>query len=60
MFEHVWDWHCGKTNGNTPSNGQLMESVPELIEGLGNDSESIGLTAAYALSEFGANRWYPC
>ena len=30
-----------------------MESVPELIEGLGNDSESIGLSAAYALSEFG-------
>ncbi len=55
MFEHVWDWHCGKANGNTPSNGQLIESVPELIEGLGNDSESIGLTAAYALSEFGAS-----
>ena len=53
MFQHVWDWHCGKTEGDTPSNGQSMESVPELIEGLGNGSESKGLSAAYALSEFG-------
>ena len=52
MFQHVWDWHYGKTNGDMPSNGQSMESVPELIERLGNDSESIGLSAAYALSEF--------
>lgn len=53
MFQHVWNWHCGKTDGDTRSNGQSMESVPELIEGMGNDSESIGLSAAYALSEFG-------
>ena len=53
MFQHVWDWHYGKANGDIPSNGRSMESVPELIEGLGNDSESKGLSAAYALSEFG-------
>ena len=53
MFQHVWNWHYGKTNGDIPSNGRSMESVPELIEGLGNDSESRGLSAAYALSEFG-------
>ena len=53
MFQHVWDWHYGKTNGDTPSNGRSMGSVPELIEAMGNDSESIGLSAAYALSEFG-------
>ena len=53
MFQHVWDWHYGKTNGDMPSNGQSMESVPELIEVMGNGSESIGLSAAYALSEFG-------
>ena len=53
MFQHVWDWHYGNTNGNMPSNGRSMESVPELIEGMGSDSESIGLSAAYALSELG-------
>ena len=53
MFQHVWDWHYGTTNGDTPTNGQSVESVPKLIEGLGNDSESRGLNAAYALSEFG-------
>ena len=53
MFQHVWDWHYGKTNGDTSSDGRSMESVPELIEGMGDDSESKGLTAAYALSEFG-------
>ncbi|RKU07172.1 phytanoyl-CoA dioxygenase [Candidatus Poribacteria bacterium] len=53
MFQHIWDWHYGRTNGNTPTNGKSMESVPELIEELGNDSESRGLSAAYALSEFG-------
>ena len=53
MFQHVWDWHCGRTNGDMPSNGRSVESVPKLIKGLGNDSESIGLSAAYTLSEFG-------
>ena len=53
MFQHVWDWHYGKTNGDTLSNGRFMESVPELIERMGDDSEAIGLCAAYALSEFG-------
>ena len=53
IFQHVWDWHCGKTNGDTPSNGQSMESVPEFIEAMGDESESMGLGAAYALSEFG-------
>ena len=55
MFQHVWDWHYGKTNGDTPSNSRSMESVPELIAGLGNGSESKGLSAAYALSEFGGS-----
>ena len=53
MFQHVWDWHYGKTNGDIPNNGRSMESAPELIKGLGDDSESKGLSAAYALSEFG-------
>ena len=53
MFQHVWDWHYGRTKGDTPTNGQSMESVPKLIEGLRNGSESRGLSAAYALSAFG-------
>ena len=53
MFQHVWDWHYGKMNGDTPTNGQSLEIVPKLIETIGSDSESIGLSAAYALGEFG-------
>ena len=53
MFQHVWDWHHGKTNESRSSNGQSMESVPKLIEAMGNDSESKGLSAAYALGRFG-------
>ncbi len=53
MFQHVWDWHYGKTNGDTSTNGQSMKSVSELIKAMGDESESIGLSAAYALSEFG-------
>lgn len=53
MFEHVWDWHYGKTNGGIPSNGQSAKSVPKLIERMRDDSESVGLSAAYELSEFG-------
>ena len=53
MFQHVWDWHCGKANGDTPSNGQPMRFVPDLIDTMESDLESIGLGAAYTLSEFG-------
>ena len=53
MFQHVWDWHYGKVNGDMPTNGRSTESKPALIEAMGSDSESIGLGAAYELSEFG-------
>ena len=53
MFQHVWDWHYGKTNGDAPSNGQSMKSVSKLIKAMGEDSESKGLSVAYALGEFG-------
>ena len=55
MFQHVWDWHYGKTNEDMPRDGGSMEIVPELIKRLGDDSESKGLSAAYALSEFRAS-----
>ena len=53
MFQHVWDWHYGKTNGDMPSNGQSTKSISKLISAVGDDSESKGLNAAYALGEFG-------
>lgn len=53
MFQHVWSWHCGKTNEGSSENGQSMESVAELIEAIGTDSESVGLGAAYRFGEFG-------
>ncbi len=53
MFQHVWDWHYGRTNGDMPSKRRPMESVSKLMKAIGDNSESIGLGAAYALSEFG-------
>ena len=54
MWQHVWDWHHGMPNGAMAKNGlTCTDSMSDLIEALGNDSESIGLNAAYALSEFG-------
>ena len=53
MFQHVWDWHYGKTEGDTPSNGQSTKSISKLINAVGDESESKGLSAAYALGEVG-------
>ncbi|MCZ6633377.1 MAG: HEAT repeat domain-containing protein [bacterium] len=52
MFNHVWNWHGGKTGGQAPATSHT--DIPERIEALGSDSEPTGLAAAYALSEFGA------
>jgi HEAT repeat protein len=54
MWQHVWEWHHGMPNRVMAKNGTTCtDSISNLIEALGNDSESIGLNAAYALSEFG-------
>ena len=58
MFQQVWKWHCGKSNGNGhyPSSVAKLDSntIRELVEGLGQDSEPKCIDVAYALSEFGA------
>lgn len=54
MFQHVWDWHSGTTNGALrKARPDCSESISDLIEALGSDSELVCLNAAYALSEFG-------
>ena len=57
MYEHVWDWHCGRT-ANGAGNGQCAadsaERVPELLAELGDGCESARLRAAYALKGAGS------
>ena len=59
MYEHVWDWHCGRTaNGAAAGTGQdfpdSAERVPELLAELGGGCESARLRAAYALKGAGS------
>lgn len=50
MWKHLWAWHLGTGNGAIASeNG----SIPELIDGLRNESESECLNAAYRLGAVG-------
>ena len=50
MWQHLWAWHLGTGNGVSNSeNG----SIPELINALRDDSESVCLNAAYALGTVG-------
>ena len=52
MWEHLWAWHLGTGNGaNASDNG----SIPELIQALRSESESVCLNAAYALGAMGAS-----
>ena len=58
MFQQVWKWHCGQTNGNDhyPSSTTMLDSttILELIEGLRQDSEPKCIDTAYTISKFGA------
>ena len=54
MFNHVWDWHCGKTGKEAPATVASHTDIPERIDLLGSDSEPSCLAATYALSELGA------
>ena len=57
MYEHVWDWHCGRTANGAAGNGQgtadSAEGVPELLAELEGGCESARLRAAYALKGAG-------
>ena len=57
MYEHVWDWHCGRRANGAAGNGQASpdssEGVPELLAGLEGGCESARLRAAYALKGAG-------
>ncbi|MBI1923629.1 HEAT repeat domain-containing protein [Candidatus Poribacteria bacterium] len=58
MFQHVWDWHYGKTNGGLNAAYALSEfgasAVPALIQRLQTESETRRRNACYALSAIGA------
>ncbi|HET6384422.1 MAG TPA: HEAT repeat domain-containing protein [Armatimonadota bacterium] len=46
IWRHVWDWHCGASDTESPS---ASDSVEALAGRLGDDSEIAGLSAAYEL-----------
>ncbi len=51
MWTHLWDWHAGEQNGVGTKDSV---SIPQLIEALGEDLESVCFDAAYALGCIGA------
>ena len=52
MFRHLWNWHRGVEDGDTPRTSN-SESLSGLISSLNSTSESVGLQAAYELPRFG-------
>lgn len=55
MWQHLWDWHRGEGNGRAPAGEAADErSTAELVAALADESELVGLGAAYALSARGA------
>ena len=58
MYEHVWDWHHGRTTNGAGQNGQVgadsSERMAELLAGMEDGCEAARLRAAYALSEAGS------
>lgn len=55
MFQHVWNWHCGQTNGGmSQASRSGAGCISKLMEALESDWEPTGLHAAYALSGLGA------
>ena len=56
MFDHVWDWHHGRTaTGSATARDRATELVPALVDKLRDDSESARLSAAYAISGAGSD-----
>ena len=57
MYEHVWDWHSGRTASGVAGNGQGTPDsavrVPELLAELEGGCEQARLRAAYALKGAG-------
>ena len=59
MYEHVWDWHRGRTPNGTAQDGRAgnadsTERVAELLAGMEDGCEGSRLRAAYALSGAGS------
>ena len=52
MWKHLWAWHLGTGNGTYASDNG---SIPELIDALRSESESVCLNAAYALGAVGTS-----
>ena len=58
MYEHVWDWHLGRTSNGAAENGRAgaadsPERMAELLAGMEAGWEAARLRAAYALSGAG-------
>ena len=54
MYEHVWDWHRGRTTNGAAGPADSTEPVAELLAGMEDGCEAARLRAAYALSGAGA------
>lgn len=59
ILNHIWKWHCGKSNNEIPLTTVPHSNILKLIEDLASDSELSGQTTAYKLSEIGAQVVHP-
>ena len=57
MWQHLWQWHRGKQNGETGKMASTPDDLPTsmqaLQEGLNDEDEATRLNAAYALGSIG-------
>ena len=57
MWQHLWQWHRGKQNGETGKMASTPDNLPTsmqaLQDGLNDEGEAVRLNAAYALGNIG-------
>lgn len=54
-WTHLWHWHLGTYENGNGQNGASKHAVSELTDKLSDESESVGIDAAYQLGQAGAH-----
>ena len=52
-WEHLWEWYLGTGGNGNGKNGASKNAVSELADELGDESELVGIDAAYQLGQVG-------
>ena len=54
LWQHLWDWHQGGTNGNVAKTRGEQANIAGWIDAVRDESEAVRLDAVYALGKVGA------